>query len=117
MANKKITVYGLFTGGGGLDIGSLLGMMSGMSGGGGMPGMGGGMPGMGGGMPGMGSGMPGMDNMNANMGADMPDIQDQSPSFKDKSMEGPQGLDTLLDSLSTNKKKSGRKSKKKGLNL
>ena len=94
-------------GGGGLDIGSLLGMMSGMGGGGG------GMPGMGGGMPGMGGGMPGMDNM----GGDMPDIQEQSPTFKDKSMEGPQGLDTLLDSLSTNKKKSGRKTKKKGLNL
>ena len=47
----------------------------------------------------------------------MPDIQEQSPTFKDKSMEGPQGLDTLLDSLSTNKKKSGRKTKKKGLNL
>ena len=93
-------------GGGGLDIGSLLGMMSGMGGGGGMPGMGGGMPGMGGGMPGM-----------DNMGGDMPDIQEQSPTFKDKSMEGPQGLDTLLDSLSTNKKKSGRKTKKKGLNL
>jgi len=75
--------------------------------------MGGGMPGMGGGMPGMGGGMPGMDNM----GGDMPDIQEQSPTFKDKSMEGPQGLDTLLDSLSTNKKKSGRKTKKKGLNL
>ena len=86
-------------GGGGLDIGSLLGMMSGMGGGGGMPGMGGGMPGM------------------DNMGGDMPDIQEQSPTFKDKSMEGPQGLDTLLDSLSTNKKKSGRKTKKKGLNL
>lgn len=103
-------------GGGGLDIGSLLGMMSGMGGGGGMPGMGGGMPGIGG-MPGMGGGMPGMDNMGGGMGGDMPDIQEQSPTFKDKSMEGPQGLDTLLDSLSTNKKKTGRKTKKKGLNL
>jgi len=100
-------------GGGGLDIGSLLGMMSGMSGG--MPGMSGGMPGMPGGM----SGMPGMPGMPGGMPEGMTqNMPEQSPQYKDNSMEGPQGLDTLLDSLSTNnKKKSGKKGKKKGLNL
>ena len=92
-------------GGGGLDIGSLLGMMSGMGTMGGA---------MGGGM----NNIPEMGNMGGGMSDISPDMSNPAPQYKDNnSMEGPQGLDTLLDSLSTNKKKPGKKSKKKGLNL
>ncbi len=94
-------------GGGGMDIGGLLGMMSGM---GGLAGaMGGGMPGMGGGMPGMGGDMP---SMNSN-------IQEE---INNNSMDGPQGVETLLETLSSNTKpvyvdKSKKKKQNKGLDL
>ena len=50
-------------------------------------------------------------------GMDMGNMNEEVKSKK--SMEGPQGLDTLLESLSTNKKtvKTSKKSKKKGMNL
>ena len=92
-------------GGGGLDIGGLLGMMSGMSGGGG------------GGLGGLGAAMGGMGGMGDMGGMEQAPINEEIKP--NKSMEGPQGLDTLLDSLSTNKKtvRTSKKSKKKGLDL
>ena len=89
-------------GGGGLDMGSLLGMLSG-----GMGGMGG----MGGGM----GGMPGMGDMNGMGGGGMGGEANMNEPKKKNSMEGPQGLDTLLDSLT--EQKTTKKGKKKGLNL
>ena len=82
--------------GGGMDIGNLLGMMSGMSS-------------M---MPPMGGGMHGMPNQN------MSNIQEE---LNNNTMDGPQGVDTLLETLSSNTKpvyvdkKKG--SKKRGLDL
>ena len=95
-------------GGGGIDIGGLLGMMSGMGGGGGLGGLGAAMGG------GMGGGMADMGGLG---GIDPEPMNEEIKS--NKSMEGPQGLDTLLDSLSTNKKtvRTSKKSKKKGLDL
>ena len=105
-------------GGGGFDIGSLLGMMSGMGGGGGgMPNLGA----MGGGMPNMEAMGGGMPNMGA-MGGGMPNLDENTVKKKNKTMEGPQGLDTLLESLSTNNNNNNKtvntkKKKKKGLDL
>ena len=95
-------------GGGGLDIGGLLGMMSNMSQNNQMNG-----------------GFGNMDNMaafanTANIDeVDPPKNDDNVVKKKSKSMEGPQGLDTLLDSLSTNNKSvnTTKKKKKKGMNL
>ena len=91
-------------GGGGLDMGSLLGMLSG-----GMGGMGG----MGGGM----GGMPGMGDMNGMGGGGMGGEANMNEPKKKNSMEGPQGLDTLLDSLTEQKTtKKGKKKRFKFIN-
>ena len=84
--------------GGGMDIGGILGMMSGLGG------MGGGMGGLAEAMGGMGGGM----------GDNIQEIKEQK-----KTMEGPQGVETLLESLSANNSKSiyVDKHKKKGLNM
>ena len=98
-------------GGGGLDMGALLGMMSGMGGGGG------GMGGLGG----LGAAMGGMDGgMGGGMNGDMDNIPEVKKSKK--SMDGPQGLDTLLETLETSNEKtinttSKKKSKKKGMSF
>jgi hypothetical protein len=98
-------------GGGGLDIGGLLGMMSNMSQNSQMGGLG------------------NMDNMSAfadnvngnidNMDVPLKNNEENVIKKKSKSMEGPQGLDTLLDSLSTNNKtvNTTKRKKKKGMNL
>lgn len=104
-------------GGGGLDIGGLLGMMSNMSQNSQMGGLGN--------MGNMGN----MDNMSAfadnmngnidNMDVPLKNNEENVIKKKSKSMEGPQGLDTLLDSLSTNNKtvNTTKRKKKKGMNL
>ena len=70
-----------------------------------------------GGMPGMGGmgGMPGMGDMNGMGGGGMGGEANMNEPKKKNSMEGPQGLDTLLDSLT--EQKTTKKGKKKGLNL
>ena len=114
-------------GGGGLDMGSLLGMLSGMGGGGGAgagglgamaSAMAGGMPG---GMPaGNMDGPPGMDDNNM---AQFNPAQENDNIIKKninkKSMNGPQGVETLLETLSSNNTKPViiTKKNKKGLNL
>ena len=99
---------------GGLDMGSLLGMLSGA---GGLGAMAGGLGGMSGGMPG---GMPGgMDNNN--MAQFNPEQDDNiiKKNINKKTMNGPQGVETLLETLSSNNTKPViiTKKNKKGLNL
>ena len=79
---------------GGMDFGSLLGMMSNMNN--------------------MSNNMMNSDNM-GNMG----NMEQEVPKKKKNSMDGPQGLDTLLDTLSSNTKSvnTSKKKKKKGLDL
>ena len=110
---------GMGGGGGGLDVGSLLGMLSGMGGGGG----GGGLGGLGGlgGMPGMDGGMSGPAGMaNDNMAQFNPVSDDNiiKKNINKKSMNGPQGVETLLETLSSNTKPVIiTKKNKKGMNL
>ena len=110
---------------GGLDMGSLLGMLSGMGGGaGGLGAMAGGLGGMSGGMPGgMTGGMPGPSGMDNNMAQfnPVPEQDDNiiKKNINKKTMNGPQGVETLLETLSSNNTKPViiTKKNKKGLNL
>ena len=110
--------------GGGLDIGSILGMLSGMGGGG--PQSGGLGP-----MAGFSAMANGLGDMQNNMSGPSGIVDDTMAQFntndKDniinkninkKSMSGPQGVETLLETLSSNTKPVIiTKNKKKGLNL
>ena len=110
--------------GGGFDIGSILGMLSGMGGGGPQSGGFGSMPDI--------SAMAnGLGNMQNNIPTPSGIIDDNMAQFNTndkeniinkninkKSMNGPQGVETLLETLSSNTKPVIiTKNKKKGLNL
>ena len=107
---------------GGLDMGSLLGMLSGMGGGaGGLGAMASGLGAMSGGMSGGMSGPSGMDNNNMAQFNPVPEQNDNiiKKNINKKTMNGPQGVETLLETLSSNNTKPViiTKKNKKGLNL
>ena len=124
-SNKPSNSQGRSSGGGGpaggLDMGSLLGMLSGMGGGGGLGAMAGGLGGMPGGMPGGMDGPPGMDDTNMAQFNPVPEQDDNiiKKNINKKTMNGPQGVETLLETLSSNNTKPViiTKKNKKGLNL
>ena len=106
----------------GLDMGSLLGMLSGMGGGaGGLGAMAGGLGGMPGAMPRGMDGPSGIDNNNMAQFNPEPEHDDNiiKKNINKKTMNGPQGVETLLETLSSNNTKPViiTKKNKKGLNL